>query len=223
MNCEEFVWSTRKMLSPQKLFFKSLVPEISSNENIQDLIGYALAHQEYFERNVSPYEEETFKNDVLNFVIESEKIDRLYYIYSYEENYDNRYELYCRMLYKETPYYVSMSAYCEGCGWDCRWCSHGHIKFTKFPNVFFDHVICRDFDSDIIDKIYTFLQEDGYKIPKQDPLYYIPPKARRNVSSLKLLCHEYIYSNKDVLCHYKSELPQVLIRSVNEYIMFKNW
>ena len=61
------------MLSPQKLFFKSLVPEISSNENIQDLIGYALAYQEYFERNVSPYDEETFKNDVCNFVIESEK------------------------------------------------------------------------------------------------------------------------------------------------------
>ena len=42
----------KKMLSPQKLFFKSLVPEVSSNENIQDLIGYALAYQEYFERNV---------------------------------------------------------------------------------------------------------------------------------------------------------------------------
>ena len=99
--------STRKMLSPQKLFFKSLVPEVSSNENIEDLIGYALAYQEYFERDVSPYDEETFENDdVCNFVIESEKIDRVYYIYSYEEMYDNRYELYCRMLYKETPYYV---------------------------------------------------------------------------------------------------------------------
>ena len=65
------------------------------------------------------------------------------------------------MLYRETPYYVSMSAYCGGCGWDCRYCARGHIKFTKFPNVFFDHVICHDFDSDIIDKIHTFLQEDG--------------------------------------------------------------
>ena len=109
----------KKMLSPQKLFFKSLVPEVSSNDNIQDLIGYALAYQEYFERNVFPYDEETFKNDVCNFVIESEKIDRLYYIFSYEEDY--RYELNCRMLYRDIPYYVLMSAYCGGCGWgDCR-------------------------------------------------------------------------------------------------------
>ena len=218
------MWSTRKMLSPQKLFFKSLVPEVSSNENIDDLIGYALAYQKYFERDVSPYDEETFENDdVCNFVIESEKIDRVYYIFSYERDYEYGYELYCRMLYRNIPYYVSMSAYCEACGWDCRYCGRGLITFTKFPDVFFNHVICRDLDSDIIDKIYTFMQEDGCKILKQDPLYYIHPKARRDVSSLKLLCHESIYSNKDILCHYKSELPQVLIRSVNEYIMFKDW
>ena len=78
-------------------------------------------------------------------------------------------------------------------------------------------------DKEIMDKIYLSLLQDGYRIPKPDHSYYISPKIRRNVPSLKFLCHEHIYKNQEILSHFKYVLPQVLANSVIDSIKCKKW
>ena len=41
-----------KMVSPQELVFKSLVPEMLSSEDVYNEAGYALECQQYFERRL---------------------------------------------------------------------------------------------------------------------------------------------------------------------------
>ena len=64
-------------------------------------------------------------------------IDRLYYIYAYEDDEHYSYEIYLRMLVDGIhPYYAKLEASEEGHGFDCEFCGRGIIRFTKSPFFF---------------------------------------------------------------------------------------
>lgn len=210
-----------------KIVLKSLSSEITSHEDIYNFIGYAIDNQHEFERRiVSPYENNDW-DFFKTFTIDVEKIDRLYDIECSDRiQIDSDYacQIYCRLYFENNVYYVNMYAHTDSLhGWECKLCSIGVIYFTKSPVYFYNHVICNDFDVFMQEKILNSLFEDGFKIPVLDSQYHISPKNRRNVASLKLLCHENIYTNLGLLYNYKTELPQILARSVTEYIDFKLW
>ena len=213
---------------PTKIDFKSLTSKISSNTDIDDLIGYVLNCQEYFSKwLISPYEAtEWTESSIKRFIIKSEHIDRCYYIEYFVSEWNIDMELYCHMLYDNTPYYIHMSGSCELlCGFDCHHCSIGHIYLSKSPIYFFQHAVCdnSDLSSNVRDGIFASLSDDGFKIPLLDSQHHIHPKRRRSSPSLKLLCHESIYSSKEVSSIYQNQLPKILVNSLNEFIDFKKW
>ena len=212
-------------MSQPEINLKSLVPDITSHKDISDLISHALFNQHEFERRlVSPYESDTW-NPQKTFIINLDMIDRVYDIECcFERSYYDQYQLYCRVYFENIPYYVNLYASTDSFhGWDCKHCSIGVIYFTKSPIYFFNHVISKDFCNLTHQKILQSLNEDGFKIPLLDSLYHIPPINRRNVPSLKLLCHESIHINKNKLYNDKLYLPQIVLNSVNEYTDFKIW
>ena len=129
------------------VLLKSTVDDVSCSLDIEEITGYALAHQHLFEKRLaSPFDEKDrylLKNRVEDFVIESCMIDRVYYIQSREEEdgrwgFESSFDLYCRMLVDgKHPYYFVLIAEDEGHGFDCHYCGRREIKFTKHPDFFF--------------------------------------------------------------------------------------
>ena len=220
-----------KMNSPQILSFKSLDPTITSCEDIEDMLFSALDSQYLFKKRVSPFERgewDPFENNVNGFTIKAAMIDRLYQIeVNNEDDYDQYYELFCRMWHNGMPYFVRMTAKRGYCGFDCTHCGEGEITYCKSASFFLQHIFCWYYNDakyqDIVDKIYLSLLQDGYKISEPDLLYYINPKWRRNVPTLKFLCIEHISKNPLKLSHFREELPQMLCNTINEFITCKDW
>ena len=73
------------------------------------------------------------------------------------------------------------------------------------------------------DQIYKSLREDGYHVQEPDLLHKVHPKFWNNAPMLKYLCHTAIYKHRDVLPHFKDELPTILANSVNDFIKIKDW
>ena len=212
-----------KMNSPQIFSFKSFDPSITSCEDIEDMLFSALESQYYFKKRVSPFE-----NHVNGFTIKAAMIDRLYQIeVNNEDDYDQYYELFCRMWHNGMPYFVRMTAKRGYCGFDCTHCGEGEITYCKSASFFLQHIFCSNYNAaeyqDMVDKIYLSLLQDGYKISEPDLLYYINPKWRRNVPTLKFLCIEHISKNPLKLSHFREELPQMLCNTINEFITCKDW
>ena len=152
-----------KMNSPQIFSFKSFDPSITSCEDIEDMLFSALESQYYFKKRVSPFE-----NHVNGFTIKAAMIDRLYQIeVNNEDDYDQYYELFCRMWHNGMPYFVTMSAKRGYCGFDCTHCGEGEITYCKSASFFLQHIFCWYYNDakyqDIVDKIYLSLLQDGYK------------------------------------------------------------
>ena len=40
---------------------------------------------------------------------------------------------------------------------------------------------------------------------------------------LKYLCHNAIYDNREILSHYKEQFPEILAKSVDDFIKVKDW
>ena len=53
--------------------------------------------------------------------------------------------------------------------------------------------------------------------------FYIYPSKQKNAPMLKYLCHNAIYKHRDVLFHFKDELPTILANSVHDFIKIKDW
>ena len=61
------------------------------------------------------------------------------------------FELYCRMEYKGTLYFISIPVECESVGlFHC--CHVGKLIFTRHPNLYFQNVICHDFRNTVKDE-----------------------------------------------------------------------
>ena len=72
-------------------------------------------------------------------------------------------------------------------------------------------------------RIYQALLEDGYDVQEPDPLHKMHPKFWNDTPMLKFLCHNVIYENRDVLPHFKDQLPKILAESVDNFIKVKEW
>ena len=207
-------------ITPAILDFKSCNPNVSSYEDIDDELCIPFSYQYMFDKRTSPWEMKDWDQDKLNdFVIEPEKIDRLYHMVADDEDQNSRaWELYCRLDYKGAKFFVEMYASCDYTGFDCQ--GGGNITITRLPDFFLENIVSQDQDSD---KIYRSLLDDGYDVQEPDPLHKMHPTFWNNTPMLKYLCHITIYKNKDVLGHFKDELPKILANSVDDFIKVKEW
>ena len=200
--------------------FKSIVPHISTQEDIDDALGHPLSYQFMFDKRTSPWEMSDWDEEKLQyFVIETSKIDRLYHITANDSDPNFRqWELCCRMHHEGEKYFVEMYANCDYTGFDCQ--GGGFISLTKLPSFFLENMVTIDQDPD---RIYHSLKDDGYEVIKPDFLHKMHPKAWTNPPMLKYLCHLHVYDHKDTLGHYKDVLPTIIAKSVDEFIIVKEW
>ena len=200
--------------------FKSCNPNIKSWEDISDKLGYPFNYQYMFDKRTSPWEMENWDQDELNaFVIEAEKIDRLYYLADNDEDQNCRsWEICCRLEYKGEKYFVDMVSNCDYTGFDCQ--GGGTIYITKLPDFFLENIVTLDQNPM---QIYEALLEDNYNIQQPNMLHKMNPIFWNNTPMLKYLCHITVYKNRDKLSHFKEVLPKILANSIDDFIIVQDW
>ena len=203
-----------------QLHFKSYLPGVTTQADIEDELCLPLSYQFMFDKRTSPYELKLWVQEELNnFKIQPEMIDRLYHMIANEEDDDLRsWEICCRLDYKGEKYFVVMCAHCDYTGFDCQ--GGGYICITKIAEFFLESMVAQDQNPSLI---YKALLDDGYSVQEPDPLHKIPLRLLNNVPMLKYLCHLAIYNNKNKLSHYEQQLPNYLALSVREFIILQEW
>ena len=108
---------------------------VKTRDELEDIIGHALSYQKEMDRRVSPYDTEWNDNNVNQFFIDIEKIDRVYFVVEDTERKRNpwghfSWELLVRMARGDGHYFISMtlSLASIGCCYDCD--GVGNIYFT---------------------------------------------------------------------------------------------
>ena len=214
-------------LSEEKDMLRSLVPEVTSHEELYKSIGYALDNQHNFSRRyITLYDADNWK-PMKKFKIDLNKIDRIYSLKrdnTVEWDCDYRCFIYCRVSFENSFYYVHMHAAVDTLHrFCCLICSTGLINFTKSPIYFFQYVISRDFNILTQEKILKSLNDEGSRIPLLDSEFHVRPSKHKNAAGLQLLCTEAIYSSRALLLKYKYELPPLPTRSMTEYVDYRSW
>ena len=200
--------------------FQSLEANVQTAKTMYKYVGEALTYSYMFEKRTTPWEAQQWDYDALQeFKIDLEKVDRLYYIYHYDDNVSGRkFEMIARMEYEEAPLYVELSAGCDYTGFDCQ--GGGQIFVSRDANLFMKLVLAeeKDLNKNLIykslreDRIYVEEETDDYD--KYTKMFY------RNAPMLKYLCHQAIYEYKDSI-YYKSLLPKILAESIDDFIKTK--
>ncbi|XP_047474776.1 uncharacterized protein LOC125029071 [Penaeus chinensis] len=195
--------------------FKSIIPSITSAEDISEFIGPALSYQYMFDRRTSPWEMEHFEDGELEkFEMDLEKVDRLYYIYAYDDVFGSKYEILARLDYKGKSAYVNLVASCDFTGFECQ--GGGYIYISFNTNVFTKIMLDDHHKRDLI---YNSLASDGVNVEEQSEHDRLPARMWQSVPMLKFLCHMAICEHKDRLRHvYAEVLPEVLINSIDEFL-----
>ncbi|CAL4088240.1 unnamed protein product [Meganyctiphanes norvegica] len=195
--------------------FKSLVPTINNIDNIEELVGYALIYQYMFVKRTSPWEMQSWDyNELENFKVDLNKVDRLYYIEHFDDSVNSRtYEILVRMDYRGEHIFVRLSAGCDFTGFDCQ--GDGEIYITRNPNIFLKSIVDRHHNPSLI---YQNLLEDGYRVEEPSEFDLTPRHLWNSVPMLKFLTHQAIHEHRDHLRHYPQVLPTVLTDSVTEFI-----
>lgn len=195
--------------------FRSVVSTVKNADDIEELIGEALMYQHMFEKRTSPWEMHTWDYDELqSFVVDLKKVDRLYYIFSFDDEVSSRsYEILVRMDHNNEQVFVQLSAGCDFTGFDCQ--GGGEIYITKSPNILLKSIISENHNPSLI---YRSLLEDGYRVEEPTQFELSPQQSWNNTPMLKLLSHQAIHDHRDTLKHYPEVLPSMLTNSVTEYI-----
>ncbi|KAG7157949.1 hypothetical protein Hamer_G026506 [Homarus americanus] len=115
--------------------------EITSADDIHELIGTALEYQYMLDKRTSPWEMCEWKDEELeNFKINLEAVDRLYYIYHSDEGVSRQdFEFVGRMVYNDRLIYIQMDAGCDYTGFDCA--GGGEIYITFDAQIFLKSII----------------------------------------------------------------------------------
>ena len=118
-----------------------------------------------FDKRTSPWEMADWDQNELNdFVIETENIDRLYHMVVNDADENCRsWEICCWMYYKGEKYLVDMYSNCDYTGFDCQ--GGGVMCITKLPDFFLTSMVTIDQNPD---QIYKSLIEDGYTVQELD-------------------------------------------------------
>ena len=200
----------------EPIYFKSVYPEISCPNDIDELIGTSFQFQHMFDKRTTPWEISHWDNDeLMKFEIDPDKIDRLYYIY-YSDHGESEYHshLIARVVYKNRPLYVELVANCGYTGFDDG--GTGRIYISWNANVFMKTVLT---DECPIDLIYDLLEADGVKvdrISKYDTMWRM--KFTNNVPVLKFLCTRTVSDSQMPENHYRSVLPPILADGICDYV-----
>ena len=102
--------------------FKSFVANINTFEDIDDALCLPFSYQYMFDKRTSPWEMKDWDHEELNnFAIEPENIDRLYHLIADDEDQTfGSWEICCRLEYIGERYFVEMYANCDYTGFDCQ-------------------------------------------------------------------------------------------------------
>ncbi|XP_068206571.1 uncharacterized protein [Palaemon carinicauda] len=197
--------------------FISIDPEVTDADTLCDFVGGALMYQYMFERRTTPWEMTEWDYDDLQaFKIDLGEIDRLYYVYFYDDGTSGQdYRLIGRVEHKGQPLYVELVASCDYTGFDCR--GGGVIFVSRDANLFMRLVLTSDCKKDLI---YQSLEEDGIEVEAQTEYDACRRMFWRNPPMLKYLCHQAAYEHRAKLQPQISSLPKCLANSIEEFINF---
>ena len=196
--------------------FKTLMPHVTSAADLQKCMLPSLLHQSLFERRTTPFEcNEWDYKELQEFEINTEIVDRIYYI---NASTGYCYQMITRMDYNFTPLYVEIVAICCCIGFRCH--GAGFIFVSRDANLFMKLVL-----SPLLERtkarIYKSLAEDSISMEmeeEEDKYSTYSREIRKTLPTLKYLCHEAVYLNREILRRYSSVLPKILIKSVDEFI-----
>ena len=182
-----------------KFSFKSLNSEISDIKTLKEYIGEILKYQKYqtmFKKKILSMERNKWNyNELENFKINLENIDRLYYISHYNEDGITELEVVCRMQYNNNdnnlPIYFILifdydtSEFLSG---------KGYIYMTKSPKLFMTIIFPNlpIYNHQLNYRMYESLKEDGIYLPikEKSPLIEIYEYEGSNQNK-KLLENDY--------------------------------
>lgn len=196
--------------------FKSLVPGVTSTDDIGSEVGPALIYQYMFERKTSPWEAASWdEEDLHKFSVDEWDIDRLYSLKCYEEGEysEGDYYFVARVKHGEKHVFVELSASCDSSGFECH--GGGEIYVTADVNVFYNVIACGLSNQEAV---HASLLEDGYDVVPQYQVTPCPVTSWHNPSKLMFLCHEAIRDNSHLLGHFPAVLPPSLSKSIREFI-----
>lgn len=174
--------------------FKSLCRKVKNAADLHRLTYNVFGNQKWYKRQTTEEEESQWTYDALQSLeIDPEMIDRLYYI-------RYRHEIIARIRYEGEPLYVNLYSYCVNDGLFCRG-SHG-IFVSRNAHLFLRMVSIPNRKRNLV---HESLAEDGIR-------------AENRVPALKYLCHEAVYSNETRLRSQISQLPKVLVNSIENFV-----
>lgn len=185
--------------------FKSFHPGVKNADDIFDILWEVLDDQEELLRQTTPWDRSQWDEaELLTIEIDPGMIDRLYHICVCEDEDCHVYELVARMQYKNEPLFIELSAVCDFSGF-----LYGLVFVTKDANLFLN-VITRAEKN----LVYKSLKDDGFRVEDVDA----EKLSGQNIPTLKYRCHEVIYKNEKKLRSQISQLPKILVDSVETFI-----
>jgi len=196
--------------------FISLDASVKNQKDIVNLVGEALQYQYLFDKRTSPWERASWSDDDLeNFEIQANMIQRLYHIFYYDDEVSGRdFELAVRTVYKGRVVYVKMMAGCDFTGFDCH--GGGEIYITCDAQIFLKSILKTTID---LNGIWKSMVADGLKVEEPSSFDLLPMREWNNVPMLKFLCHMKVYDERHKLRELAARvLPKMLSQSMEEFI-----
>lgn len=196
--------------------FISLDASVADQSDIVKLVGEALQAQSLFEKRTSPWERASWDDqDLENFKIQADMIQRLYYIDHYDDGISVReFELAVKTVHKGKVVYASMTAGCDCTGFYCQ--GDGEIYVTRDAQIFLKSILRTDID---LHNIWKSMVADGLNVEEPSSFDLLPMRQWNNVPMLKFLCHMKVYDERDKLRELASlVLPKILAQSVEEFL-----
>nr|BDT62228.1 MAG: hypothetical protein [Penaeus semisulcatus majanivirus] len=196
--------------------FISLDASVANRSDIVDLVGEALHFQYLFEKRTSPWERASWDDqDLEDFKIQADMIQRLYYIFHSDDGVSHRgFELAVRTVHKGKVVYASMTAGCDFTGFECQ--GDGEIYITCDAQIFLKSVLNTTID---LHGIWKSMVSDGLSVEEPSPFDLLPMWQWNNVPMLKFLCHMKVYDERDKLRELASlVLPKTLAQSVEDFL-----
>ena len=196
--------------------FKCFDPKVKNVDEMYTILGCALKRQGGdLLRRTTPWEMCQWNEDELQtFKIELEMIDRLYLVCMEDDINCTDYDMVARVQYKNEPLFVQLSAYSDCSSYEMC----GSIYVSRDPNLFLNVI-----ETPIRDKnlIYKSLVEDGFQVDDMTEMDPVERLWRKNAPMLTYICHQVIYENEKALRPQISQLPKILVDSVENFIKLK--
>lgn len=200
--------------------FKSYVSSVKTLDDLLECMEPALSYQFLFERKTSPWEMSCWnQNELQNFKVEAEKVDRVYYVKCTEDDYGSDFYLLCRMKYADKHVFVEFAAGCDYTGFDCQ--GGGDIYITFDPSNFYNEALQNLHDDDGRNLLLHALQEDGCHVDLHQQSRLERTEAWNSPLPGKT-CHDTVRDSQDSLGCFPDQLPNSLTDSVSVSAITRN-